>query len=285
MDAVNSNSAAEAKADLELQKLRLEIAEIRRSPWAKPSVIIPIAATIATLTFSQYLGVFDVERKRVELAGKEAETKRIELSKEIERLTQQKVSLQADKDSLAQLKVGLGAEVGRLRSDAASLKKQAAQLRSAAAKSQKDLDYTRTVLALPVLTIAETMIPQEHLAELTVKNAGRGSANIRWLHMSVDGERMEPGPRLDRFRAMFKALHVEGQWIRWSYPDSIESGEDVNILKMIPSDATPERYQEFQAILMRVGVELCYCSRLGDCSWAVYNRPSIPTEACSGQSQ
>jgi hypothetical protein len=64
-DEPDGNDASDERKASELQKLRMEIVDLRRSPWLKPSVSIPIFATLATLALSQYLGVFELERKRI----------------------------------------------------------------------------------------------------------------------------------------------------------------------------------------------------------------------------
>jgi uncharacterized protein YjbI with pentapeptide repeats len=57
------------------EKLALEIRGLRRSPWAQPVVLVPLFVTLVTVGLSQYLGVFDVERKRIELLSTSAEVR------------------------------------------------------------------------------------------------------------------------------------------------------------------------------------------------------------------
>jgi hypothetical protein len=127
MQEVASPQSVE-KLDLEMLKLRLEIADLSRSPWIKPSVLIPIVATLVTLGISQWLGVFDVERKRVEVAGKEAELQRNAVTKEVDALQARKTEVdgkltqvearkrEADEEiiQLDQRKGGLALEVAQL---------------------------------------------------------------------------------------------------------------------------------------------------------------------------
>ena len=62
--ATNEASKGECSSDpkqlLELEKLELEIVDLRRSAWLKPAVMIPIDATLVTLGLSWALGVFEV---------------------------------------------------------------------------------------------------------------------------------------------------------------------------------------------------------------------------------
>ncbi|BDT66115.1 hypothetical protein os1_02680 [Comamonadaceae bacterium OS-1] len=110
--------------DLEAQKLRLEIANLQRSPWLQPGVAIPLAATLATLALSLYLGVFEVERKRIEVSNREAQLAKAELAKDIEGLSRGKAELEGEKLKLSEERKKLTTEIASLRTqaDAAYLK-------------------------------------------------------------------------------------------------------------------------------------------------------------------
>jgi outer membrane murein-binding lipoprotein Lpp len=136
----------ESKEDLECLKLRLEIGDLRRSPWAKPSIVFPILAALLTLGVSEYLGVFDVERKRVELQAQEAELKRTKLQDDLVILEANKKELQKEKDDLAQRKRGLGLEVAKLENTVKSL-------RAEAGAARQELNQVKNVLARPNLVI------------------------------------------------------------------------------------------------------------------------------------
>lgn len=112
-----TNSLGDEKSQLELQKLRLEIRNLKRSAWFQPPVAIPLIATLVTLLLSQYLGVFKAEQKMSEIANREALLAKADLTKSIDELSQQKKQLENDKLKLA-------GERQQIRDEVESLKTQ-----------------------------------------------------------------------------------------------------------------------------------------------------------------
>ena len=70
-EATKPETSPDPKQLLEVEKLKLEISDLKRSAWLEPAVMIPIVATLVTLGLSWALGVFDVERKRIEISATE----------------------------------------------------------------------------------------------------------------------------------------------------------------------------------------------------------------------
>jgi hypothetical protein len=116
--------STKSKEDLERIKLEREISDLERSPWTRPTIIVPIVAALVTLALSQYLGVFDVERKRVELQTKESEIRRVQLQGDLAILEVDKKALEKDKKDLDQRKTSLGRDVGSLQEKADKLKRE-----------------------------------------------------------------------------------------------------------------------------------------------------------------
>lgn len=105
------------EAALRLLKLKLESTELSRSPWSRPGTVIPLVATIATLAFSQWLGVFDVAKKELDVRNREIKI-------DNENLTRRREVLAADLAKLAQEKVDMEkARAALLASNAALQKK------------------------------------------------------------------------------------------------------------------------------------------------------------------
>jgi len=277
------------KDDLEDAKLRLEIAELRRSQWTKPSVVVPIAAALVTLGISQYLGVFDVERKRVELSAREAEMKRQELQQDLAKLEGEKADLLREKKNLEDRKEGLGRDVSHLESEVTQLKLDTKGLRLAeqrahgdADRAKKQLEHTRNVLARPELNFTTEILLFEKKAMISMTNRGQGRAVVRVIRPYVDGKRMETGPENQPYHQTLTALGLTASWIRWYWAlRTLSSGETTPILMIEPSEFTKERAEQFEtATDKHFGLEVCYCSELGDCYWATRARPPITTNSC-----
>jgi hypothetical protein len=294
--AITSEASREAhakgqdiKGDLEREKLLLEIAELRRSPWSKPSIIVPICAALITLGLSQYLGVFDVERKRVELSSKEAEMRRQELREELAKLEGEKVDLLHEKKVLEERREGLGRDVGRLETEVQKLKMDTKVLRvaeqrahSEAEKARRQLEHTRNVLARPDINFTTEVLIWEQKAMISMTNRGQGPAIVRTIRLYVDGRRMPEGPEDQPFDPTLSALGLAESWIRWYWTSrTLAPGEMTPVLMIEPGQFTKERAVKFETTTdQHFGMEVCYCSVLGDCYWATHQRPSVTASKC-----
>jgi hypothetical protein len=85
-EPANSEPSNDSKELLELEKLKLEIVDLKRSAWLKPAVMIPTVATLVTLGLSWALGVFDVERKRIEVSAAQLAIRREKLTEDVAKL-------------------------------------------------------------------------------------------------------------------------------------------------------------------------------------------------------
>jgi hypothetical protein len=288
----NRNVVAQSQPEQNLQdiKLALEIAELRRSPWLKPSVVVPIIAALLTLGLSQYLGVFDVERKRNENATKEAELRRTMATQELARLAIEKQELVAEKEGLATLKAGLGRDVATLQRRVLELNGEATTLRSrtkttevALANAERKLKHTTRVLARPVVNLSRTVLPSQELADLYMINRGQGTAYIRVLKTFVDDVLMEEGQLAsDRYGPTLDALGINYEWLRWHWPETgLPKDKQVSLFAIEARHFSKERADLFAAAMDRLGVEICYCSEFGDCYWAAFNRAARPAGSCT----
>src|SRR5262249_28453726 len=157
---------------LEVEKLKLEVADLRRSSWLKPAVMIPIVGTLVTLGLSWSLGVFDVERKRVEVSASLLEIRR-------EKLQQDVAKLEHDQKDLETSKAGL-------RRDIAGLQSQLNTTRANYQRLESQLNYTKTVLSRAALNIFYYLAPD--YSALKLENHGRSTATIRTMQVFVDNQ-------------------------------------------------------------------------------------------------
>lgn len=244
--------SSEAKQSLELEKLRLEISDLKRSAWFQPSVMIPIVATLVTLGLSWGLGVFDVERKRIEISATELQIRR-------ENLKQDVAKLENDRKDLEQAKASLSNQVSEL---------------------QKQLDYTRNVLSVPSLNIHSYSAFDG--AELWFSNEGKGTARIQLVRLYVDNKPV-PIEGGHEWIPTLAELEINAPWIHWVWPqdDYITPGPKHILLEVPKKDFSIGEASRFGAAMKRLGVELCYCSELSVCKWTTYHRPTITQKTCT----
>ena len=276
--------------ELEQTKLRLEIEELRRSPWGKPAVIVPIGAALFTLAISQYLGVFDVERKRVEISAKDAEMRRTRAEDSINILRIEKQGLIEQRKALEDKKAGLAIEVSRLQEQVRNLNDESVKAgienkkaNQALLVAHREIERTKRVLARPDLNISREILPGNRNARLYINNNGKGGAVVHNVLLYVDGKRIPKSqgrePVRDALNIMFGSF---APWINWYFieGDTIPSGGESVILWVDRDQFSESRSDEFYTATERLGVEVCYCSAFDDCYWATYHRPMHLTGPC-----
>jgi hypothetical protein len=262
-----------SKEELEQIKLGLEISELRRSSWTKPGIVIPIIVGLVTLGLSQYLGVFDVERKRVELQAKETEMKRNKLQDELTVLEAKRTVVEKEQKALEERKVGLGREIDKLQDN---LKTVTAQANNA----RRELDTAKKVLAAPNLAIGSQVLDLAKQAEFYLINRGQGLAKIQVTRFYVDGKLMEEGPPNAALGPTLNALGINEVWVRWQLPDSLKGQDKMALLSIEKEEFDSSRATRFKQAINRLGIEVCYCSVFKDCYWATLGRPPINKRAC-----
>jgi hypothetical protein len=262
-DSIGSQSepALSRKQDLEIEKLNLEIAELRRSAWFKPAVMIPILATLVTIGISWRLGVFDVERKRLENSAKELEMHRERLQTEVDQL-------QKDRQDLEGTKAGLRKQIG-------DLDKQLKLTRGNYQKTLKQLSYTQNILSKPVFNLSYYSA-FDH-AHLKLLNEGKGTGRIQIFRVYVDGKWIPAGSFKHEWSPALSALGIDHTWIRWYWPgdDALNSGSSLSLIEIPDEDLSPSKVEMLDKAHERLGLEICYCSNIGQCEWATLNRPAI----------
>lgn len=130
-------SASEGEAKLD--KLRLEVLDLKRWSWTKPGTMIPVLATMATIIFAQYQGVFEIQTKRLDLEAKELVARNRELTdqqkrlaSDVETLRKEQGAVVVEKQSLVAERTSLRVEVEGVRSTLTQLQKSEADAKSRA---------------------------------------------------------------------------------------------------------------------------------------------------------
>lgn len=249
---VTTKTGADVKQLFEVEKLKLEITDLKRSPWVKPAVMIPIVATLVTLGLSWALGVFDVERKRVEVSANLLEIRRAKLADDV-------TKLEKDQQNLEQAKADLRAQITEL---------------------QKQLDYTKNVLSVPSLNLSSYSAFDG--ANLVLRNEGKGTARIQTIRVFVDNSLVSVAPGKEWIPALSR-LGINAPWIHWVWPqdDYIGSGSTHILLEVPKGDFSYDRAGMFGEAVNHLGMEVCYCSDLGACRWTTYHRHPIELKACA----
>jgi len=276
--------------ELKRQKLLLEMAELRRSQWWKPAVMAPIIAGLVTLFIAQRFGIFDVERKRIEVANQQSEMTKSRLEEEVKGLKEAKVALQAERQTLEERKHGLGLQVGNLegqlvllQTSSNHLKQQAFYAERRAQSAQRRLRETEEVLAMPHVEIDDSIVPDERRANISLVNRGAGPARIRYLRTYVDNKLIPEGTPQGPLLPLLRELGISEPWLRslWDVGDTLLPGGSDALLLIEPTRFDPVAEKRFREAAHRLGLEVCYCSPLGRCAWATFHRPATVPGTCN----
>ena len=127
-----ASTPASGESSLQDEKLRLEIAELRRSHWSRPIVVVPIAVAALTASLSYYLGFFDVKRQAIEV-----QRERVEI---------EKFRAEMARDDAAKKKKDLDIDVEALRAEGSRLAKSNQQLQIQSSELRSQLSQTTTEL-------------------------------------------------------------------------------------------------------------------------------------------
>jgi hypothetical protein len=276
------------RRELEVQKLRVEIAGLSRSPFLSPAVIIPAVAALVTLGITAATGVFDTKRATIQNQIDLLEIKKSHSQDDVAKvqadLAQKTNEFAIVQGKLAQTTQELDSAVKK-NSDAMAenetLRGQRVDLQRAVDKAKADLDITRKTLGSPLLQADANLDYNKSLA-LTIRNVGLGAAVIRMQRVFVDNDLVPIGHFMSEGSPLLERLSINDSvhgWGRFNPDASLNTGDSQRFL-FRDAPATLRDEQQFAAILRRVGVEICYCSLMSDsCKWVVFNR-STPPDQC-----
>lgn len=250
----------------------------------------PIIAGLVTLFIAQRFGIFDVERKRIEVANQQSEMTKSRLEEEVKVLKEAKVALQAERQTLEERKDGLGLQVGNLqgqlvllKASSNRLKRQAFDAERRAQSAQRSLRHTEEVLAMPRIEIDVSIVPDERRASISFVNRGTGPARIRYVRTYVDNQLIPGGTPQWPLVPFLRKLGISEPWLRslWDVGDTLLPGGSDALLMIEPTRFDPVAEKQFREAARRLSLEVCYCSTLGRCAWATFNRPATVLGTCN----
>lgn len=138
------------------RKLSLDVRELARSPWLRPGTIVPILATVGTILFAQYQGVFDVAQRKLELTNLALKNDRADLERqnarlddrrkvldlEVQKLDNDRAALVGTINSLKNEKSELQARVKSAQTQVAEIGRRLAEARQVAAKAEEQVEVS-----------------------------------------------------------------------------------------------------------------------------------------------
>lgn len=268
-------------ATLQEAKLALEIAELQRSTWTKPAVILPVAGTIITLAISQYLGVFEVERKRIEIAYKESLIAKKEVESQIQALSEEKLKLDAERKLLSNTRDVLDKQVESLKAEVGDLRRRELSAAQKANDATKRAFEIESKLSVPDLAIGYNFEPTSSIAELRVVNRGLGPAKISSILYFVNNGLVKSESVASELAKAMDILDLDERWVKTENRTSaVAPGEIVKLVQVLPDEFTETRSRQLQLGLRHFSVEICYCSTLGRCKWTAFQR-TVPKSQCT----
>jgi hypothetical protein len=273
----------DASTELQRKKLALEIAELKRSAWMKPTVVLPVAAAVGTLALSQYLGVFEVERKRIELSYKESVLAKQDVEMQIRHLSSEKNQLEKERTQLTLARNSISSEISSLNEEVARLKASEAQSTLLARSASLRAKEVEQRLSVPKLSIGWNFDHSKSTAELRLVNRGLGPAQIRSVQFFVDDRPVPAASIGSSLARAIDILDLNERWVRTEERKSaILSNEVVRLVQVMPEEYTETRSRQLQSAVNHFGSVICYCSNFGKCEWAVFQRP-IPQQKCEAK--
>jgi len=250
----NSEQAKEVdsqKRALELEELRLKIAELQRPFWQSPAVATSLVIALATGAAGYFSGFFQlqldkqkletdklevahkVEAERRESANKsmKLETDRIELANDRVRFESEQIKLQ--RSSLNGEIASLRAKVDNLDGQRASLEKKTKELlplkrqvsdltaqRSGLERRTVELNEVLQDALRPRLNIIVERHPgatkdKDNRFSVTLQNVGTGPIKLLPFDLYVDNTFVTSTTNTDNWRLALENLRVNEPWVRF----------------------------------------------------------------------
>jgi chromosome segregation ATPase len=97
MDTETSDTNTPAKEDLETEKLRLEIADLKKRWWKRPvyiAALFPTLLALTTLIYGFSNGYFQAASERIKAENVKLENQQHDLKKEVEAFIAQKLEIE-----------------------------------------------------------------------------------------------------------------------------------------------------------------------------------------------
>lgn len=219
------------KTILEEQKLKLEILELEKKWYKKPTFFVPTIASLSSIFILWVTGFFN--------------TKIESLNNSIDKLKRVKTELSSDSSKLAKEKNTLQLQINNLQSS----------LNSA---------------AKPVLEIKLHRVYGENDFGIYISNTGSGIAYFEQINFYYKNELIVPdADKHNIFENLTSAIKINPNWVRWEekkanknieLSESLAAGQSFAIIKISKNNLEPEKIKQFLAAMKGLKVEIKYQS-------------------------
>lgn len=262
------------KALLEEKKLRLEIEELQKHWFKKPSFFVPIFGALSSFFILWVTGFFNTKIESLS-------NKREALTFAVDRLTNERNQLQEKKNKLALDSANLEKAKKSLIADTTALKQRADSLinrvhflnretlilNSKISKLSDDLK----IATKPHLRIGDRDNEVEKLTGIYINNSGTGIAFFEQVKFIYNGNVFVWRKREDIYRIL-EAMEINEKWVEWSMKEpnskmdsagSLGPGQGYYILKVNSGNYSDVLAKRFMSVIQKLKIEISYYSTNG----------------------
>ncbi|BFP40048.1 hypothetical protein FGF1_08930 [Flavobacteriaceae bacterium GF1] len=278
--------------DLKKTKLQLEINELKKPWFRKPSFLVPIIGTISTLVMLYITGFFDVkfaelriqrenlidenkelqeEKDLLELnkqqlltSTRELEAKQEVLKKNEKILESSKENLLIEEQTLISKNKILNARRIKLQSLEKELIERNDSIRIAGIRIQKQFEKANQ----PILSFTFEDNPTNQICEVVVTNSGLGPAYFKTVSYYIDGKEVIIRHILDVMKRLdINQFYHYGYYIA-PYPNiedkdkriALAAGKKLTLFRIEKEHFTYENRNHFKNAINRLGIKVEYCN-------------------------
>lgn len=299
-----SGRSPDEKQDLELAKLRLEIASLRRKWWQSPALGSAILVGLISLGVSWYAGLFDLARKQIEFETNRSKFEKDRAEVELAKVQAERDQTKADIREQTRIRDEIKVESRRLneKKDAASI--ALARIQNELVKGRREVGEARAALdraieseraalartkateallhdlARPALRVVRTELDDEKVFDFRLGNRGPGPAVLKRNQYFVDGRPLRPNATL---LELLDALEINETFMGWTEYDPGERlpmGAEMKFLRVREHQFSQAAAYEFSRAAKRLAIAVCSCSIDGTCGWATYGQVPGELGAC-----
>jgi len=267
---------ASTKVYLESEKLRLEIATLRRAWWQSPTLAATLFASLVTICLSWAAGLFDLRRDQIALETNRARFERDQLKIEIANQERQKSVLEGEQKELARQRESMKIELTRLQREtekARIAQSVAEQKEKEAGKRLASVESKLRDLGRPGVEITRSVFPGKK-ADFRLDNHGPGPAILKRFRYFVDRKEIQASSRPGReLLPILDALDIDEEFVFFHQFDPNERlppGAQVRMFWVKDDGINYAETEAFAEASTRFGIAVCYCSVDDQCGWAIF---------------
>ena len=277
------------------KKLQLEITELEKKWYQKPSFLLPIIGSLSSIILLFSTGFFEtksaelrIERARLTLENEKLIDKQLQLAKDTLKLAQdtlklsrEKQIIEYEKDQLenAKIQLELGNKILALRQDSLKLAETILLESNSLLKLKTDsLTNELDKANRPKLSFLHNDAYTSKIIDLTLKNSGLGPAYINKVNYIVDEEDttnyvIDVLILLDINYAWIRYYHIEPRPNEKDFSNRfvLAASERIELLKLETDYYSSALRDQFNNALDRLSIEIEYCASNGDCFTVRYN--------------